>query len=218
MGELVKEEWVIQVNNGLKQIEETSTEEMEQYWKRRSIYRLPACITDQNKKAYNAYKPQAVSFGPYHHGQQHLQPMEEHKHRALLQFLKRSNKSLDVYIESLVPIVQDLKDSYDSPDASWQQDTGAFLQLMILDGCFMLEILQKAASVDDSYQAWKSSKHLSSADDNYASNDPVFSNHGKLYIMPYVKRDMLMIENQLPMMLLDKLLAVQNDDNEEVTS
>ncbi|KDP23229.1 hypothetical protein JCGZ_23062 [Jatropha curcas] len=179
--------WVIEVNEKLENIDKSMEEER---WKKRSIYKIPACVTDLNK---NAYRPQAVSFGPYHHGEAHLKPMEEHKQRALLHFLKRANKPLQVFVDSLTQVVQVLKDCYDPLDIIWQEDTCGFVQLMIMDGCFMLEILRVATrTVED-----------------YAPNDPIFSDHGKLYIMPYVKRDMLMLENQLPMILLDKLLAVE---------
>ncbi|KAM7501586.1 hypothetical protein LguiB_000490 [Lonicera macranthoides] len=124
--------------------------------------------------------------------------MEAHKHRALLHFLKRSNKSLKSYLKSLAQVVQDLKDSYDPLDPVWQQDTDAFLQLMILDGCFMLEILRTATE----------------AVDDYASNDPIFGDHGKAYIMPFFKYDMLMLENQLPFLVLKKLIAVDEKDKE----
>lgn len=187
MGEM---EWVVQVSNRLDNMVDTSTEA--EHWNKRSIYRVPTCVTDLNKKAY---KPQAVSFGPYHHGQGHLQTMEDHKHRALLHFLKRSDKPIKLLVESLAEVVLDLKDSYDLLDPVWQNDTSAFLQLMIVDGCFMLEILRAAThTVDD-----------------YAPNDPIFSDHGRLHIMPYIRRDMLMLENQLPMLVLDKLLAVESD-------
>jgi hypothetical protein len=52
--------WVIQVNDELKHMVDTSMG-MEQ-WKRHSIYKVPACDTNLNSKAYI---PQAVSFNPY---------------------------------------------------------------------------------------------------------------------------------------------------------
>ncbi|XP_065853466.1 UPF0481 protein At3g47200-like [Euphorbia lathyris] len=185
---MAENNWVIEMSKKLENMPDTSSEA--ERWKKRSIYKVPSCVTNLNKKAYI---PQSVSFGPYHHGQYHLQSMEEHKQRALLHFLKRSNKPLKLFIDSLSQVVQLLKDSYDPLDADWQEDTDGFLQMMILDGCFMIEILRVATDVLDDYDA----------------NDPVFSNHGKLYIMPYVMRDMLMLQNQLPMLLLDRLLAVE---------
>ncbi|KAM7496227.1 hypothetical protein LguiA_020641 [Lonicera macranthoides] len=79
--------------------------------------------SELNKKAY---KPQAVSFGPYHHGEEYLKPMEEHKCRALFHFIKRSKKPLEPYFESLAQFVQDLKDSYKTLDLVWLEDTDAF--------------------------------------------------------------------------------------------
>lgn len=214
MEKLIHDDWVVKVNGQLDQLKHSSMEEIEQHWKKRSIYRLPTSITELNRRAY---KPQVVSFGPFHHGHQHLQHMEAHKHRAFLVFLKRSNKPVEYFMESLAPLVQDLKKSYDFLDG--QEDTDAFFKLMILDGCFMIEILRISASTDGFYQhhTWNATSSANLYDDNdsfvadYAPSDPIFSNHGKLYIMPYIKRDMLMLENQLPMLLLQNLLAIQND-------
>lgn len=59
----------------------------DQLWNKQSIYRVPALMRDSNSKAY---EPRVVSIGPYHYGKEHLEAMEEHKHRALRHFLKRA--------------------------------------------------------------------------------------------------------------------------------
>lgn len=225
------------------------------HWSKRSIYRIPASVTDINKRAY---KPQIVSFGPYHNGTENLKAMEEHKHRALLHFLKRSNKPLESFVDALTPVVQDLKDAYDQLDPKWQ-DIDKFLELMIVDGCFVLEILRVTTTQTDQAQAQpqpgprrrsprppppqpqpqaQPRPHApapspppppppppppqtqpqadQTPDKDYAINDPIFSDHGKLYIVPYLKRDMLMLENQLPMLVLEKLVSVQNDKSLKV--
>ncbi|KAK0592973.1 hypothetical protein LWI29_028443 [Acer saccharum] len=183
--------WVIEVNEKLKNMVDASTEISQ--WNKRSIYKVPACITDLNKKAY---RPLIVSFGPYHHGEAHLRPMDEHKQRALVHFLKRSGKPIESFLSSLEQVVEDLKNSYDPLDLKWQKDSRGFLQMMILDGCFMLEILSSSAQ---SYE-------------DYAYNDPIFSSHGNINIVPYIKRDMLMLENQLPLLVIEKLVAVETDN------
>ncbi|CAL1383558.1 unnamed protein product [Linum trigynum] len=191
--------WVVEVNEQLKLMADASAEE--EHWKKQSIYRLPACVTDLNK---TAYRPQAVSFGPYHHGEDHLLPMEEHKQRALLHFLRRSNKPLQLFVDAIAEVVASLKESYNPLEAPWidEEDATAtassskFVRLMIVDGCFMLEVLRVATHTLD----------------DYAQSDPIFSTHGRIYLMPYIKRDMMMLENQLPMLLLDKLLAVECGD------
>ncbi|KAL5799155.1 hypothetical protein ACOSQ4_032039 [Xanthoceras sorbifolium] len=192
---MAERNWVIEVNEKLKTMVDASTEISQ--WKKRSIYKVAACVTDLNKKAY---RPQIVSLGPYHHGEAHLKAMEEHKQRALLHFLKRSGKPVESFVNSLEQVVEDLKNSYDPLDLRWQNDSEGFLQMMILDGCFVLEIL-------------KSSAH--SYEDYYVHNDPIFSFHGTLYIIPYIKRDMLMLENQLPMLVLEKLVAVETNNTKD---
>ncbi|XP_048140499.1 UPF0481 protein At3g47200-like [Rhodamnia argentea] len=196
--------WIVQVKESLK----SKTSDDQRHWNKRSIYRVPARITDLKSEAY---WPRAVSFGPYHHGAKHLLPMEEHKRRSLVHFLKRSRKPLEPFLESLNEVLGDLKASYDVLDPMWKDGEGAagrFLQLMITDGCFMLEILRFAN---------KEVEHYAPNDlmEDYAPNDPIFSNHGRLYILPVIGRDMLLLENQLPMLLLERLVAVCNGKKEE---
>ncbi|KAH7853636.1 hypothetical protein Vadar_004955 [Vaccinium darrowii] len=152
-----------------------------------SLQIFGVCIQSSNKKAY---KSQSVSFGPYHHGEAHLAPMEEHKLHALLHILKRSQKPLASYIDSLAEVAQSLKNSYESLDSVWKRDTDQFLHLMILDSCFMIEVMRTSIGTLN----------------DYARNDPIFNDHGKFHIVPYIKRGMLMLENQLPMLLLTTLL------------
>ncbi|MBA0814284.1 hypothetical protein Gohar_020124, partial [Gossypium harknessii] len=186
---MAESNWVIEVNRKLENMVDTEAEK--EHWMKQSIYRVPAAIAELNKKAY---MPQVVSFGPYHHGEDRVKPMEDHKKRALLHFLRRSNKPLDLFVESLNRDLQKLKECYDLLDPIWQDDD-KFLQLMIVDGCFMLEILRSATHTMD----------------DYAPNDPIFSNHGKIHVMPFIKRDMLMLENQLPIPVLYSLVAVDSN-------
>ncbi|XP_026429619.1 UPF0481 protein At3g47200-like [Papaver somniferum] len=136
-------------------------------------------------------------------------------------------KALPIHVqEEVLPVLQHLEDSYDSLDDEWLHDRDGFLKLMILDGCFMLEILQWW-SVSDYHKAFSSgsvtaaTSLVGSIDDYfYADNDPIFSLHGKLYVMSYIRRDILMLENQLPMLLLKTLLGAvlptqQKEDIEE---
>ncbi|KAF8009062.1 hypothetical protein BT93_J0142 [Corymbia citriodora subsp. variegata] len=193
-------DWIVQVNESLDR--EIPPSEERQNWEKLSIYKVRSCITELKPKAY---QPQVVSFGPYHHGKDHLFPMEKHKHRALWHFVKRSGKPFECFFESLKEVAQVLKESYDALDPEWEVGCSAadhFLELMITDGCFMLEILRTAT--EKGTQATQEKL-------DYVVNDPIFSKHGKLHIMPYIKRDMLMLENQLPMLVLERLVAVESD-------
>ncbi|XAR60991.1 hypothetical protein NMG60_11034558 [Bertholletia excelsa] len=188
--------WLIEIEKKVQALSPDSAQ-----WGNWSIYKIPPMISDLNKKAY---APQMVSFGPYHHGEENLMAMEEHKERALLHFLKRTQVPLQSIYQSLVDEAQKLKDSYKSLEDSWHNDTERFLQLMMMDGCFIIEILRVACA--------EGREH------SYHPDDPVFSDHGKLYVLPFIKRDMLLLENQLPMLVLIKLLGATDkfDTQEEV--
>lgn len=185
------ENWVVEVNNELQKMEDLSQETKQ--WRNRSIYKIPQSVKELNK---NAYKPQIVSFGPYHHGEDHLKPMEEHKKRALVHFLKRCGKPIELFVNSIADDVQILKDSYYPLEAVWENNTERFIKLMILDGCFMLEILRNSTQV---------------LLNDYDCLDPIFSHHGRVHMMPYILRDMLMLENQLQLLVLYKLVALETE-------
>ncbi|CAD6253678.1 unnamed protein product [Miscanthus lutarioriparius] len=55
---------------------------------------------------------------------------------------------------------------------------------------------------------WRGDESGGGGGDGYASSDPVFSRHGVLYVMPFIRRDMLMLENQLPLLELERLVTV----------
>ncbi|KAL6654779.1 hypothetical protein ACP70R_008244 [Stipagrostis hirtigluma subsp. patula] len=186
--------WVVDVEKTLKDAD-TSVEVS--LWQRHCIYRVPACIKDLNPKAY---RPQVVSLGPFHHGDPELRPMEEHKRRALRHLLRRAARPLEEFAAAVEDAADRLESAYMDLGAEWRGAGGRerFVEMMIVDGCFLLEVMRVAGAAG---------KHV----DDYAPNDPIFSHHGVLYMMPYIRRDMLMLENQLPLLLLETLVAVETE-------
>ncbi|KAG9447379.1 hypothetical protein H6P81_013507 [Aristolochia fimbriata] len=172
----------------MKQLEEKAKETQKGH---HSIYKVPPYLSDLNKKAY---MPQIVSFGPYHHEDPQCKGMQEHKLRALFQFVKRSGKPIERYKSELEKVVNQLVDSYDELDKPRKSDSDPFLCLMILDGAFVLEIMKTATGKSN----------------DYPPDDPIFGDHGNLYYVPFIRRDMLLIENQIPMLVLMTLLHVHD--------
>uniref|UniRef100_M8BD62 Uncharacterized protein n=1 Tax=Aegilops tauschii TaxID=37682 RepID=M8BD62_AEGTA len=199
-----KRRWVSDVEKTLNEADKTV--EVAQ-WERHCIYRVPACIKDIKSKAY---QPQVVSLGPFHHGDPNLLPMEEHKRRALRHLLRRAGRPLDDFVAAVEEIAEQLESAYMDLGGEWRAGIDGrgrerVLEMMIVDGCFLLEVMRRTAAGN--------SKQV----DDYAGNDPIFSRHGILYMVPYIKRDMLMLENQLPLLVLQRLDAVEtgkspNDD------
>ncbi|XP_052166104.1 UPF0481 protein At3g47200-like [Oryza glaberrima] len=192
--------WVAAVEEQLRQDGVGDRAAEEARWRKHSVYRVPAHI----KKAAAAaaasrYEPQLVSLGPFHHGRTDLQPMEEHKRRALLHLLRRTGRHAGDLASAVEAVAEALEDVYMDLDGDrWHGGGGGgrdrFVKVMVTDGCFLLEVM-RTAEVDGEV-------------DDYAANDPVFSRHGELYVFPYVRRDMLMMENQLPLLVLQRLVAV----------
>ncbi|XP_062203947.1 UPF0481 protein At3g47200-like [Phragmites australis] len=170
-------------------------------WRRHSIYRVPACVKDLNRKAY---QPQVVSLGPFHHGEPHLRPMDAHKRRSLVHFLRRARRPLAEFAAAVgdTDVAERLEGAYQGLGGEWRGGE-RFLEMMVTDGCFLLEVMRTASG-------WEVN--------DYTPDDPVFSAHGLLYTVPYIRRDMLMLENQLPLLVLDRLVAVESgkDGNEEL--
>ncbi|KAI3945229.1 hypothetical protein MKX01_034990 [Papaver californicum] len=170
--------------------------------KQQPIFKLPSSLKMGNVKAY---EPQVVSIGPYHNGKPHLMPMEIHKKRALVHFVKRSCVPLETYINELMKVVDELKLSYAQLDEEWINDDKKFIELMIVDGCFLLEFLAVGTKVSI---------------DDYARSDPMFSFHGKTVNYDSAIKDLLTVENQLPYLVLTTLLSVarpQEDAHETIS-
>ncbi|KAL6003643.1 hypothetical protein ACLOJK_023876 [Asimina triloba] len=192
MAAQVQKDWLIEMKKKVEHVRHKLEEEDEKLWRKHTIYKVPPYMSGIK---CSAHRPKMVSFGPYHHDDEALQPMEQHKIRGLHHFLARSNRHVEEYVKALDDVVEDLMDCYDQLPERWRQNRKDFLQLMLRDGCFMLEIL---------YQKF----------DGYDNNDPIFSQHGLLHKMPHIKRDMLLIENQLPLLVLETLVAVGRDETE----
>uniref|UniRef100_A0A0E0LTZ0 Uncharacterized protein n=1 Tax=Oryza punctata TaxID=4537 RepID=A0A0E0LTZ0_ORYPU len=192
-----KSQWVAHVEHLLDAGGDPSEEAKP--WRRQSVYRVPAYI-----KHCSSYGPQLLSLGPFHHGVPELRPAEEHKERALLHLLRRrggDGRRLGSLVASMEEVVVELQEAYQGLDAKWRDDTDGFLKMMVLDGCFLLEVMRVAAAALGERDGGEV------GGGEYAANDPVFSRHGELYVFPYVRRDMLMIENQLPLLVLQRIVA-----------
>ncbi|OEL27477.1 hypothetical protein BAE44_0011504 [Dichanthelium oligosanthes] len=180
--------WVVDVENQLNEEGAADPAAEAAMWRKHSIYRVPAHI----KHPSSSYGPQLVSLGPFHCDNPDLPPMDEHKQRALLHLLRRTGRPVRDLVAALEEVVEQLEDAYMDLDDGWLRDRDGFTRVMVIDGCFLLEVLSTAAD---------------GAPGDYAPNDPIFSRHGELYVLPYVRRDMLMIENQLPLLVLQRLVA-----------
>ncbi|XP_010242643.1 PREDICTED: UPF0481 protein At3g47200-like [Nelumbo nucifera] len=146
------------------------------------IFRVPQSLIDINGKAY---QPLIVSIGPYHHGKSHLRMIEEHKWRYLGSLLSRTNSKglgLENYLRAVKPLEQRARECY-SETVSLDRDE--FVEMMVLDGVFIIELFR---IVGKSVQP--------------SPNDPLFA---MSWVFPFLLRDLLRLENQLPFFVLQTL-------------
>ncbi|KAF7012656.1 hypothetical protein CFC21_026825 [Triticum aestivum] len=190
--------WAVDMEKKLDDAEQPAKVER---WLKHCIFRVPLRFKMAVGGASCVYKPQTVSLGPFHHGDKELKPMEEHKLRAVRHLLHRANckTTLADLIAAVEEVADELQDAYMGLGEEWQgkENRGKFVEMMITDGCFLLEVMRTVVAVEENGSI------------DYMHGDPVFSEHGIQHIKPFVQRDMLMVENQLPLMLLEKMVAAE---------
>lgn len=149
------------------------------------IFRVPQSLVEINEKAY---KPRIVSIGPYHHGQEHLMMIEEHKWRFLRHLLSRKQDpsgTLSLCFRAVANLEMNIRECYSETNESTSHD---FVEMMVLDGCFIIELFCKFTRLVDK-----------------DPNDPIFKMN---WIIPFLMRDLLKLENQIPFRVLQSLFDI----------
>ncbi|KAL1188610.1 hypothetical protein V5N11_016156 [Cardamine amara subsp. amara] len=150
------------------------------------IFRIPHTLVEANE---TVYKPKIVSIGPYHHldGKNHLQMIQEHKQRYLDIFLSKT-KEKGVHLTDLRQVVLGLEEKIRSSySEDLKFDRESLFDMMLLDGCFILTLFQVVLD-----KSWR---------ENYP-DDPIFLFR---WILPILRSDLLLLENQVPLFLLQDL-------------
>ncbi|ERN06411.1 hypothetical protein AMTR_s00016p00254530 [Amborella trichopoda] len=141
------------------------------------------------ERASSLTKPSFPGLGPFHHGSPHLQPMEQHKRRQLLHFLNRSKHPSQVYLDALQAKEQAIRDCYEWPGDLAPPESTEFINMTLLDGCFLLE-LHRISRTD--------------GETGYTAEDPVFGSKSALFFVHHHNyRDLMMLENRIPLMVLN---------------
>jgi Plant protein of unknown function len=143
-----------------------------------TIFRVPANIREANK---SLYQPRMVSIGPYYYylRKDRLRAMEDQKWRLLRSFLCRNSElRVETCIKAVRSIEKSVRQSYSEYIALGQDE---FVQMLLLDGCFVLELFFKWLNEDPDVlfkEGWGPTTILS---------------------------DLLLFENQIPFSVIEKL-------------
>ncbi|XP_057983453.1 UPF0481 protein At3g47200-like [Malania oleifera] len=142
----------------------------------------------------NCYEPQVVSIGPYHHGKLELEAVEKLKvpmARDYIQSCNTSKLSVREMYDKVAAVAVEARQCY-AKDATEGLDDEAFAQMMFLDGCFILQFIY----------CYEENKH---AEMKMRSLDIAF-----------VRRDLFLLENQLPFLVLKELVSLRFEQKEGI--
>ncbi|KAM5552867.1 UPF0481 protein [Rosa sericea] len=142
------------------------------------IYRVPSQLRNVDEAAYT---PQTLSIGPFHHGNPKLRDMEAHKNKYYELFCRRSSKSED----ELGSFMTDHRETILNCYAGTFKCEIDFLNLILVDACFIIELF-----LSNSEQEQHNANY-------YILRSP--------WLRKTVERDLILLENQLPYFLLQKL-------------
>ncbi|MCD7446743.1 hypothetical protein HAX54_015647 [Datura stramonium] len=179
--------WVIQIRRTLdEELEEDAEIPV-------TIFNVPKALllSDQD-----SYVPQLVAIGPYHYWRSDLHDMERYKLAAA----KRTQKHLQSpkfqhLVEQLIKFEHRIRCSYHKY-LNFNGETLAWM--MAVDACFLLEFLQIYAIKEGKILTRVSSRmsHLVDVAGRKSAHNAIL-------------RDLIMLENQIPLFLLRKMLEVQ---------
>ncbi|XP_058736648.1 UPF0481 protein At3g47200-like [Vicia villosa] len=148
------------------------------------IYKVPPRIRQANPQAYT---PQVISIGPFHspYGSSSdniLHQMEQLKLKYLKGFLNRTNLSLDDLVSKFQEWENRIRNCYAGLFTFNSKD---FLKIIIVDACFIIEHFLR-------FFRYK----------NWMQNDPILL---KPWLLGDIKRDLVLLENQLPFFVLEDI-------------
>lgn len=161
-----------------------------------SIFRVQATLSISKREAY---VPQVVALGPYHHFRPELYEMERYKLAAAIR-LQKELKSLE--IEKLVEeLNRELELKVRACYHKYLDFDGVTLAwVMAIDGIFLLDFLHRYNLSPSTYTA-----HLVDSTGRPLANGSVL-------------RDILMLENQIPIFVLRKILFIQRESLPELAN
>ncbi|XP_019053643.1 PREDICTED: uncharacterized protein LOC104599532 [Nelumbo nucifera] len=140
-----------------------------------------------------AYEPEVVTIGPYHHhkNKESCKPMQDHKQKIAENFVLKDGKKVEIQglYKKVEEIAKDARTYYDQ-DSVKDIDDETFTGMMFLDGCFVAYFIYCVTNGD--------LKQLNMESKTIVS----------------VARDLFLLENQLPYLVLEVLMDTIFDKNE----
>ena len=156
------------------------------------IYKVPDYL---RKSKGEHYTPQIISIGPFHQNNPKLETMEHHKNPMFQTMEQRKLRYLKYFMQRaycLEGLVSTIKDCEESVRHFYAETihlgSDEFVKIILVDAIFILELFWRY-----NYNDWTS-------DDNGATLEP--------WLTSAIRSDLILLENQLPFFVLEKLFNV----------
>ncbi|XP_044463293.1 uncharacterized protein LOC123194202 [Mangifera indica] len=143
------------------------------------IYRVPHNL--RKVMTEDAYTPYAVSIGPLHHGRKELEPMEKQKLRYLGEFKTHIRLDFDHAVWIIKGMERSVRNYYSEKILI---NSDEFVKMILTDAAFIIIHLVKSHS--------KANQH-----DEFPYRNSC--------LMSSICQDLMLLENQLPLFVLEKL-------------
>ncbi|KAA8516937.1 hypothetical protein F0562_017245 [Nyssa sinensis] len=172
------EEWVESIINcrGAHQANQSQTE------KPPRINRISQMLRDTYDYG-KYYEPRFVSIGPYHYGNPKLQEGQNLKPIIANKFVSNDRQQLQALYEKLFEKIEEVKECY-GENLNSKFDKEKLAEMMLLDGCFILYYIKCVLRE----KIYKRSLAM------------------KSHVIAFVRRDLILLENQLPFFVLGVLM------------
>jgi hypothetical protein len=146
------------------------------------IYKVPDIMRRVQRKAY---EPNVISIGPYHHGVERLAAMENIKLKFVRRLFDQNGLELDLVKNTLRKMEKEARICY-SEEKEIRLEKDQFVEMMLIDGCFVVELLREVWRHESEHQI------------------PFIQR----WMLPTFRRDLIMLENQLPFFILSELFQI----------
>ncbi|XP_023514999.1 putative UPF0481 protein At3g02645 [Cucurbita pepo subsp. pepo] len=189
-----EKQWVIQIRQSLED------EELEEKDNGVEDNEVKVCIFNVPKPLMaidpNSYTPNEVSIGPYHHWRVELYEMGRHKIAAAKRAQNRlQSRNFRDLVDKMTKYEQKTRACYHK-FLNLNSETWAWM--LAMDASFLLEFLQ-TCTITKEYSLSRTSSKLSCSVD-YDGRKPTDN---------AILRDIVMLENQIPLFILRNMLAYQ---------
>ncbi|PKI75678.1 hypothetical protein CRG98_003938 [Punica granatum] len=169
------------------------------------IYKVPERLrTAGNESLYN---PKVVSIGPIHHEREGLEAMEEYKKRFLKDFLARLKVKFADYAQFMQGREEKLRNSY-AYEGVGHLKSDKLTKIFMVDAAFLVELLLRNSLLKA--QDDKSCSRVKPLDFKSSSDvKPLDFKSCRIFGRPKmlidIQRDVILVENQLPMFILEEI-------------